>query len=258
MIKLAVSKIRIIAAIAIAIPYFSPAIAQSEKVWYKPGAFRESFKLARDGCAAPTRDAFEACMSRAGWTLVDRSKGDESRRDCGEKFPASSANIKTRDLYFECMREKGWEDEPASNRELRKWNIKFEDEVCQKPEFAQAIKNMPCRVREITLEHLSNAEKVTDENKRLYLNFFKILDEEFPKYDQILRNGSMSQKKIYEYRISNINPRTDDNRIALINGQISFGEYNKRRKDMDVEMQKFSLKVEDEIKEFANSPPKRP
>ena len=232
-----------------------PAFSQSDKAWYKPASMPESFKISRDSCVAPSKEAFEACMTRAGWTLIERNKIDASRKECREKYPPSPNNLKNADSYFECMREKGWEDEPVANRELRSLSIKSEEEICQKSEFSEAIKNVPCRIREITIEHLSNSEKVVANNKQLYINFFKAFDEERAKSNQVLRSGTMANKKIYEYRISSLEPKTDENRVALITGQITFGEYNKRRKELDAELQKTAMKINDEVKDFINSPP---
>lgn len=234
------------------------AMGQGDKAWYKPAAMPESYKLSRDGCVTPSREAFEACMNKAGWTLIERNKIDASRKECREKYPPISNNLKNTDAYFECMREKGWEDESVANRELRKLNIKSEEELCQKSEFSDAIKNLPCRVRDITIEHLSNTSKVTNESRQFYIDFFKLFDDGKVKYNQIMRNGSMMHKKIYEYRISVSEPKSDENKVALITGQISFGEYNKRRKELDAEYQKTAMKINDEVKDFiSGSPSKR-
>ena len=65
----------------------------------------------------------------------------------------------------------------------------------------------------------------------------------------------MGLKKIYEYRITHYEPKIDENRVALVMSQITFGEYNKRRKELDAEYQKMSMKINDEVKDFINSPP---
>lgn len=231
------------------------AVAQSDKTWYMPAAMPESFKISRDGCVSPSKEAFEACMNRAGWTLIERNKIDASKKQCFEKYPSMPNNSINTDSYFDCMREKGWDLESVANRELRKLNIKSEEELCRKIEFADAIKNVPCRVKNITIEHLSNTNKVTDESRHVYINFFKSFDDERIKSHQILRSGSMGHRKMYEYRISVSEPKTDENRVLLITGQISFGEYNKRRKELDAEYQKIAMKINDEVKEFINAPP---
>ena len=232
------------------------AQSQSDMVWYKPAAFPESFKINRDSCMQQNnnKDGYQSCMNRAGWTLVERSKLDAARKECRDSYPPMQNNPKNADAYFGCLRDKGWEEESKVSTEIRRLNIQS-DEICVKPEYAEIIKNIPCRVREINLEHLSNSSRVVAENKQVYLQFFKEFEDNRALTNQTMRNGSMANKKMYEYRTTVSDAKVDDNRINLITGKITFGEYSKKRKELEGEFQQMVNKINEEVKEFINTPP---
>ena len=232
------------------------AFGQSAKVWYKPAQLPESYKLIRDSCLPANKEAFEACMTNAGWTLVERGRIEASRKECREKYSPAADNQKAVGEYYACLRDSGWEDEPISNKQLRDANLKLKEEVCDNPKYSDAIKNIPCLATEITLEHLANAGRISEENKRIYLDFFKQLEDFRTKTTRIRNDGSMAQRKLSEFLISTIDPKVDDDRVALITGKLNFGEYNKRRKEIQSDIQKMSNKINEETKDFINSPPK--
>lgn len=246
----------ILVAIAFSMYNGANALAQSNKSYYKPAAMPESYKLSFDSCVSSNREAFEACMSRAGWTLVERSRIDASRKECKEKHSPVADNQKAVSDYYACLRDSGWDDEPVSNRYLRDASLKFKEEVCDNPKYSDAIKNIPCLPSGITLEHLANTSKISEDNKQFYLDFFKQQEEYRVKIARIRNDGSMAQKKLSEILSSTIDPKIDDDRVALITGKMTFGEYNKRRKELQAEIQKISNKINDEVKEFINSPSK--
>jgi hypothetical protein len=229
--------------------------AQNDRVWYKPAAYPETFKLNRDECNFQTsnRETYEACMNRSGWTLVDRSRVESDRKECREKVPAVKNDPKNTNAYFLCLREKGWDEEPNSVRKLRQLIIQT-NEICQKPEYAELITSIPCHVRDISLEHLASIEKVTNENKKVFLNYFKELEDVRTKALQALRNGSMANKRTYDFRTGGWDAKIDDNRVNLVTGKITFGEYNKHRKELEAEYQQNINKINDEVKEFIKTP----
>jgi hypothetical protein len=65
----------------------------------------------------------------------------------------------------------------------------------------------------------------------------------------------MANKKMYEYRTTVSDAKVDDNRINLITGKITIGEYSKKRKELEGEFQQMVNKINEEVKEFINTPP---
>ena len=233
--------------------------AQSDKVWYKPAVFPESYKINRDRCMQQSnnQDSYHSCMTRSGWTLVERSKHDAARKECRDLYLPMPDNPKNAEAYFGCLREKGWEDESKVASEIRRLRIQAE-QICVKQEYSEIVNNVPCFVREINLEHLSNSNRVSTENKQIYLKFFKEFEDNRALGYQVARNGSMAIKKFVEYLTTVSDAKGDDNKINLITGIITFGEYNKKRKELEGERQQMGNKINEEVKEFINAPiPKR-
>jgi hypothetical protein len=216
--------------------------AQSTKAWYKPQVWPENFKIDRAACLSNS-PLFTNCMIDKGWTLVDKTKWDSDRvfcRDSSKEKPGS---------YTECMLSKGWDENPPNALGLSKLNQQSQD-LCIDEAFKAYLNKAPCA---IGLENISDQSYITIVEKESMINYFKKWEEIENKRLNLLRNGGMQNKKMYEWRVTYWLPKVDENRIALINGKITYGAYNTRRKELNNEVRTVSQRFNEEVNAFINS-----
>ena len=228
--------------------------AQSDKTWYKPKVYLESFKTDRDSCATPGQNqtGFNTCMGQRGWTLVDRNIHNADRKFCQDKSSAVEESEK-RASYLSCLIEKGWDEENDAQYKNRMITKEF-FENCKLEEFKIFISKSPCDQKDITLQHLADASIITEQEKIVMLAYVKSSDEYERKRLEAFRSGGMFEKKMYEYRLKTYNPKIQEIRINLITGKINFGEFNKRRKEIVTESSLMSPKFFEEVQAFIKQP----
>lgn len=224
------------------------------KNWYRPAAIPEGFKLDRDTCTAANADEnrFSACMVQRGWTLIDPAKITSDRRECREKFPPVSGDARALGNYHDCIRRRGWDDEFESAKRAR-INQQGIQDFCSLEKYAHIVKRVPCSVPKILLEHLADSGRVSESERGAWLDFFNKLDPQIAEYREILRTGPMGFRKTYELNMK-FAREIDDRKLALVMGEITFGEYNRSRKDMKAEYDEGMLKINEEVRAFIDSP----
>jgi hypothetical protein len=126
--------------------------------------------------------------------------------------------------------------------------------VCKKPEFMPYTSKSPCNGDEISLEHISDNSKIDETQKANMLALFKILDDLDNKADTQRSYGSMFFKKYYEWKVTQLKPKIDENRINLVLGKITFGEYNLKRKEFNNEDKLATKKFNEEVLAFTREP----
>ncbi len=226
--------------------------AQSDKAWYKPKVFPESFKLDRDGCQSAGK-AFSDCMGAKGWTFVDRSVINNDRKICNEKSGSAPAETRSQ-TYVSCMIEKGWDEVHDTTRQIGILIAKSND-LCKRDEYRDIFTKSPCLSTHISLEHLADMSKISPTEKIAMLAFVKEADAINANIDSQRRIGSLNMRKFYEFRISHQIPKMDENRVNLVTGRITFGEYNKRRKELLAEQLVAGKRINDEVDDFIKQPP---
>jgi len=229
--------------------------AQSDKVWYKPKVYEESFKIDRDSCATPGQNqiGFNNCIGQRGWTSVDRNIQNADRKFCQDKSSALDDSEK-RAAYLSCLLEKGWDQENDTQYKMRILGKVFA-EACKLEEYKLFNLKAPCEQKDITLQHLADASFINEQEKVAMLAFVKSVDQIERKRLDAFRTGGMLEKKLYEYRLKTSNPKIEEIRLSLLTGKINFGEFNKRRKELFTEASLASQKFSEEVREFSRQPP---
>lgn len=228
--------------------------AQADKVWYRPATIPEGFKLDRDACVAANanKNGYTACMVQRGWTLIDAVKINADRRECREKIPPVPGDYKVTGNFYDCLREKGWDDEFESAKRLRINQLGVQD-FCSIEKYADIVKRAPCNSSRILLEHLADDGRVSENDRSAWLEFFNKLGQHNAEYREILRPGPMLYKKAYELHMRSAR-KIDDLRVDVVMGKITIGEYKRARKDIRMDYDAGMVKVNEEVRAFINSP----
>jgi len=241
----------------IAINFFAAnnLLAQSDKTWFKPKIYQESFKIDRDSCATPGQNqtGFNNCMGQRGWTSVDRNVLNADRKFCQDKS-SSLDDSEKRSVYLSCLLEKGWDEENETQYKMRLLS-KESAEACKLEEFRLFNSKSPCEHKDITLQHLADNSFINEQEKVSMFALVKNSDAIEQKRLEAFRAGGMLEKKVYEYRLKTYNPKVQENRLNLLTGKINFGEFNKRRKELFTEGSLASQKFSEEVREFSRQPP---
>ena len=170
---------------------FNSVQAQTDKVWYKPKVYVESFKSDRDSCSAPGQNqtGFNNCMGQRGWTLVDRNVYNADRKVCQDKASALEESER-RASYLSCLIDKGWDEENDTQYKMRLLS-KEATEACKLEEFKLFISKSPCDQKDINLQHLADSSFINEQEKIAMLAFVKSADEIERKRLEAFRVGGM-------------------------------------------------------------------
>lgn len=240
--------------IALSLLAFNSVHAQTDKVWFKPKVYVESFKLDRDSCSSPGQNqtGFNNCMGQRGWTLVDRNVYNADRKACQEKASVLEESER-RASYLSCLIDKGWDEENETQYKARLLSKEASD-ACKLDEYKLFVSKSPCDQKDINLLHLADSSFINEQEKIAMLAFVKSSDEIERKRLEAFRVGGMVEKKLYEYRLKIYNPKIQEIRLSLLTGKINFGEFNKRRKELYTEGNLMSQKFSEEAREFSRQP----
>jgi hypothetical protein len=229
--------------------------AQSGKVWFKPKTYPESLKLDKGMCidAGLKQDTqMTTCLIQKGWTLVDQSVFEKDQTQCMDKANQMPQE-NTRRTFLACMFDQGWDLETDTERELTRLNAEFDD-LCKKEEYRPYIEKSPCNARNITLEQLSDTTRINERQKQAMLAFAKATDDIVNRIEDAQKMGGMLSRKMYEYLVSTLKPARDGYRIELVQGKLTWGEYNQRKRDAVAQQAIFVKRASEEVSEFVKTP----
>ena len=102
--------------------------------------------------------------------------------------------------------------------------------LCAKPEYAPLFVKSPCFPTDITFEQIADNTKITPEQKAIGLKCWTEVDALSKENIEVLRiHGDIQMADYFE----SILPEIDKYNLDLLNGVITWGEYNQRRKDLN-------------------------
>ena len=105
--------------------------------------------------------------------------------------------------------------------------------ICSNPEFVSYYAMTPCNSPDIEFRHLANETKITAEQKPIFSKVRSSLDSAWITDRAMMRKYGGENGKITADRIeTTFNPQFDQNNLDLYSGLITWGAYNKRRREI--------------------------
>ena len=104
------------------------------------------------------------------------------------------------------------------------------DERCASPEFKSYYEKTPCLTNQINFQYVSDTSKITPAQKKAFLKVRSAIDETQRERIRIDRETGFAWTAdvMEQYLI----PPNDANNLDLMNGKITWGEYNTKRRDI--------------------------
>jgi hypothetical protein len=153
----------------------------------------------------------------------------------------ASAGQTTNDSLFQaCMNASGWSLQRDLSQDAKAEIKERTDRVersCAEPKYAPYYSKTACAADRITITQLADTSTISPEAKAIFLDLRSQLDSVNREYVDLLRKYSglagAKTATAYEATITS----TNQNNLAIYNGQITWGEYNKRRQQVYREYQ---------------------
>lgn len=206
----------------------------AQNLWIKPNAGQGEFERDRYAC-------LQQSQQRVGAAQVNAYGG-------------SAVNtVATNDMLFStCMGSKGWSlqnkevvqaqaaQNQARNDDLKRQNDQIVANViamCNKDGLKEYYKKSACRAPDISFEQIVDTTKITAAQKAALVKQqgdVALIEKE---QDSIQRQRGEPGLKIISVATNFFRPENEKNNLDLYNGKITWGEYNKRRKEIFVETQ---------------------
>ncbi|HUJ79226.1 MAG TPA: hypothetical protein VLY45_02795 [Nitrospiria bacterium] len=208
------------------------------KVWYKPHATvsdldkdeyeclqqaqRESGEPAvhYHGGFAKERvitnwDVFQSCMTAKGWSLHDRDALQDLFAQSTEEFQQAQSVL------------------PAALKA-------FDDKkrvLCSQPEFAALFAKTPCQVKEITFQLMADGSSITQDQRPLLIRYRTEMEALYKALANELRAHGTDIDAQYANYIVSLQGDVDNVYLDLLNGKITWGEFNQRRKELAAKLE---------------------
>jgi len=196
----------------------------SQKTWYKSGATEEQFRRDMTSCRQYGMQSAQAnglagnlfveawiqqqaneCLSGLGYSLTDSSSTSS----------ASNSNIAN------------------ARAEIQK-KIK---QLCATPEYKDYYSKTACLSVDITIEQMADPSKITPIQKPILLKARTAADGLSKEDMKLARDmGGVQGNRMADIYDSYMVPQNDKNTLDLYNGRITWGEYNRKRKEIYTEM----------------------
>jgi hypothetical protein len=184
---------------------------QNESVWFKSGASAQEFEMDRGQCNA-------------------------------QAFSLANGNIyQIAIIQNQCLQGKGWQiknSKHIANANLNLNNArekarKDAEERCSIPEFAVIYIKTPCFSDQIDFKHMADETTITADQKQVFVKWREDVDKSYEKDNEIeIRLNENVGKKIVDRFQSIFKPESDKNNLDLYTGNITWGQYNRRRKEI--------------------------
>jgi antitoxin component HigA of HigAB toxin-antitoxin module len=118
-----------------------------------------------------------------------------------------------------------------SNRQEQLDKLKQQsEERCASPEFKAYYDKTPCFANQINFQYVSDTSKITPAQKKTFLKVRSEIDASQRERNRIDRETGFAWAVdvVEQYLI----PPNDANNLDLMNGKITWGEYNTKRRDI--------------------------
>ena len=201
------------------------------KVWMKPGAGNEEFNQARYACLQQGQQPYSTAY-------INRYGGS-----------ASGGMTTNGMLYNACMEAGGWalvENATANSPAYTAAVKEINDEgraLCRKPEYYPYYSWAPCGVREATADQMADRTRVTPAEKPV---FNKIKAESDDMNARLLAAHRQYNEKHGDGLATNIEQAMASSNIVrqeYLEGRITRGEYNKRRRDIAAQSDAEAIRI---------------
>jgi len=192
---------------------------QPQQLWLKPGAAPDEFSQERYACLQQSQQpSSSAYLNRYGGV--------------------ANSNIITNDgLYTACMTSKGWILTPLTDvksyTEAMRPLGEEQRAFCSRDDLQALFKKMPCKVNDTAPEQLSDRSKISNEQKANLAKWQEYIRDINDRYAAInvqynVKNGQAVGSSIQA-------GAADVDRLAseLANGSIAWGEFNRRRVELN-------------------------
>lgn len=206
----------------------------AQNLWVKPNASQVDFERDRYVC-------LQQSQQRVGSAQVNAYGG-------------SAVNtVATNDMLFStCMGSKGWSlqnkeavmaqaaQNQVKNEELKRQNdqiIANAMAMCNKDELKEYYKKTACRAPDISFEQIADTTKITEAQKTALVKQRQEVAMIEREQDALQRQRGEPGLKIISISNNFLRPENEKNNLDLYNGKITWGEYNKRRKEIYIESQ---------------------
>lgn len=197
--------------------------------WIKQGASDNDFAKDRYAC-------LQESQQRVSGSYVNRYGG------------SSSNTVVTNETLFEsCMNSRGWrlqrvtkqDQSSPKNREVAeaaafKYQsiIERSKEVCADPSYEAFYTKSPCKPTDATLAQLSDTSRVTPQQKKTLDLLTPALQQNNRDLVQWYRTYGGQNGNARAAVVDLIFEKAEANRLNLYSGKITWGEFNKKRKEI--------------------------
>ena len=186
----------------------------ANNVWVKSGATANDFNVDRAQCNAqsfsiPFASIYQQaavqneCMVGKGWTLRDKASHDASNSQAESSWKSVIDQYKT-------------------DGDLR----------CKDPSFKAYYAKTACYAPDITFEQMADDSKITSQQKPVLMAVKKSIDSRAAQYYDSLKAipNAPGEKLVSLWKSFDV--EIDKNALDLYSGKISWGEYNRKRKEI--------------------------
>lgn len=201
------------------------------KTWLKPGAGVDEFNQARYACLQQGQQPYsEAYLGRYGGS-------------------ASGGMTTNPALFSACMEAGGWalvDNVPASSPAFAAAIKEINEDgraLCRNPDLYAYYSWSQCRAREVTAEQLADRRKVTPGEKSAFNKANAESDALNARIIAAHRQYNEKSGSAIAANIEQLMVASKRNRQEYIEGRITRGEYNKRRRDITVESDAEALRI---------------
>jgi hypothetical protein len=148
----------------------------------------------------------EACLQGIGWRKTD--KQGSMAAQLASTYPNRQAQL----------------DDLKSKR----------DAMCRDPKFAPIVSKSPCDSANYKAQHLSDTSKITSEQRPLMQEFWDEERKRSAQWESIAGQGlnPKAWSQLMDYRYSVQKPASTENYQALLDGKITWGQFNTRDKQI--------------------------
>jgi hypothetical protein len=105
--------------------------------------------------------------------------------------------------------------------------------MCSNPAFQPYYAKSPCSTNDLALSSMSDKSKITTAEKVALEAAASTFDKLNFEANNIIRQGNAADKAYVRYVEQTLNPAGTKNRLDLFEGKITWGDYNKRRKEIN-------------------------
>ena len=204
--------------------------------WNKPGASANEYELDRLECTQKAQQRYLAAE-------ISYYGANQS----------SNEFINENGLFASCMNAKGWhlgpqqvvignakglgvqQDQftPTALRDTFTVILFDQDALCERAEFAPIYSHAACRIGDLTISQLADTTKIANADKKLFSQLRKESQEIGRRAAAAYRAFGGERGRKVAMAIDRTEALAEKNAIDLYAGNVSWGEFNQRRRDVN-------------------------